>query len=323
MLQAKLVVVGGDAKSKEVRLRLPAIIGRGREATLTVPHALISRLHCQITERDGRLFVRDLGSLNGTFIDNFRIEGEQPLMPDQLLTLGTITFRACYELGATTNDSVSETEPPLAGDKLNLFPAHSAEQRSLAKTVAVPSEVPVQHRNEVAPRPPSPERIAAAAIAAGASPAPASAPQPFHTVETWRVDTTKKVPVPNADLPTAIPTSASSGALAEGNRTPAALPAMVPDLPASSLQASDSLGPIRIDTDDPLAAEKSICVEALENLPCDAAAISFDGPIVIGDDTATPPSGVSSVHVLAGEEQSAPVDGQDRALVSFLKKMPR
>ena len=97
MLEVKLVVVGGDAKSSEVRLKLPTIIGRGREAGLTVPHALVSRRHTEVFEQDGKLFVRDLGSLNGTFVNNLKIDGEKILGPNQLLTLGNVTFRAVYE----------------------------------------------------------------------------------------------------------------------------------------------------------------------------------------------------------------------------------
>lgn len=106
MLKAKLVVVGGEASEAEVDLRLPTIIGRGREVTLTVPHALVSRRHAEIFERDGQLFVRDLGSLNGTFVDNQKIGDDHPLNPEQLLTLGNITFRAVYEFG----HEVGETE---------------------------------------------------------------------------------------------------------------------------------------------------------------------------------------------------------------------
>ena len=112
MLKAKLTVIGGDAVQTEVQLKLPTTIGRGRDCNLTVPHALVSRKHTEIVERDGRLFVRDLGSLNGTFVNNKKIEEETPLDPDQLLTLGNITFRASYEIGddgdtnrITTNDT--------------------------------------------------------------------------------------------------------------------------------------------------------------------------------------------------------------------------
>ncbi len=98
MLQASLIVVGGEATDHEIRLELPATIGRGREASVLVQHSLVSRLHCELFERDGRLFVRDLQSLNGTYVNNFRIAEEEPLLPDQLLTLGNITFRAKYAL---------------------------------------------------------------------------------------------------------------------------------------------------------------------------------------------------------------------------------
>jgi pSer/pThr/pTyr-binding forkhead associated (FHA) protein len=94
-MDAKLVVVAGDTKTTEVKLRLPAILGRGREATLTVPHPLISRQHCEIFERDGFLVVRDLGSLNGTFIGEERVS-EAVLHDGELLTIGTVTFRAVY-----------------------------------------------------------------------------------------------------------------------------------------------------------------------------------------------------------------------------------
>ncbi len=96
-LSAKLVVVGGEVKSAEIKLRLPATIGRGRGATIMLPHPLVSRQHCELFETSGRLMVRDLGSLNGTFVNNERIS-EAPLPPGDLLTVGAVTFRAVYEV---------------------------------------------------------------------------------------------------------------------------------------------------------------------------------------------------------------------------------
>lgn len=95
-MKAKLVVVGNTAKTTEIALKLPALIGRGREATLTVPHPLISRQHCEIYEADGQLIVRDLGSLNGTFVGGQRVT--ESVLPDgEVLTIGTVSFRAIYE----------------------------------------------------------------------------------------------------------------------------------------------------------------------------------------------------------------------------------
>ena len=107
-MNAKLVIVGGDAKSTSVSLkRLPATIGRAREATITLPHTLVSRQHCEIFEKDDQLFVKDLKSLNGTYVNNQKISDSTPLLDGQLLTLGNVTFRAVY-------DAIEQLEIPLA-----------------------------------------------------------------------------------------------------------------------------------------------------------------------------------------------------------------
>lgn len=96
MLRVKLVVVGGEFELPEIELtELPATIGRSRDNAITLPHPLVSRVHCFITECDNRLHVRDNGSLNGTFIGNQRIE-EGFLNDEDLLTIGSVTFRAVY-----------------------------------------------------------------------------------------------------------------------------------------------------------------------------------------------------------------------------------
>ncbi len=113
-MNPKLVVVGGDVKTKEVNLKLPTVIGRGRDVTLALPHPLVSRRHCEIYQKNGKLIVRDLGSLNGTFVNNEKIIGEKQIEPEQLLTIGSVTFRAIYsaELPTveTTYDPVAERE---------------------------------------------------------------------------------------------------------------------------------------------------------------------------------------------------------------------
>ncbi len=73
MVNAKLIVVGGTTSTTEVKLRLPAVIGRGRNAQVTIPHSLVSRQHCEISESEGRLVVRDLDSMNGTYVGDERI----------------------------------------------------------------------------------------------------------------------------------------------------------------------------------------------------------------------------------------------------------
>lgn len=116
-LNVTLVVVGGDVKTPEVKLRLPSTVGRGRDCSIMLRHPLVSRQHCEIFEAGGALLVRDLGSLNGTFVNNQRIEGDAPLQPGQLLTIGTVTFRAMYDADDTTGSPPTTPAPTMKQGK--------------------------------------------------------------------------------------------------------------------------------------------------------------------------------------------------------------
>lgn len=109
MNQVKLVVVGGAAKATELVIRPPVVLGRGHEASIPLPHPLVSRLHCEIVHQQGRLLVRDLGSLNGTFVGNQRVS-EAELPSGELLTVGSVTFRAEYEVDTDLFAPVSDAD---------------------------------------------------------------------------------------------------------------------------------------------------------------------------------------------------------------------
>ena len=106
-MNAKLLVVVGKTTKREVDLQLPAVLGRSREADVTVAHPLISRRHCEISEDNGVLVLRDLGSLNGTMIGGRRIEFSA-LMPEAEFAIGPLTFRVLYDYDGDL-ESVPET----------------------------------------------------------------------------------------------------------------------------------------------------------------------------------------------------------------------
>lgn len=157
-MKAKLVVVGGDVKAAEISLKLPAIIGRGREATLTLPHPLVSRKHCELYEANGALMVRDLGSLNGTYVGSQRVE-EAVLPAGELLTVATVNFRAVY-----SEADADSTDPPY--DVGNSDSTHGVGREKPSQPASRPSD----------PRdPPPPPR-----------PAPANTP-PIERDTEWQV----------------------------------------------------------------------------------------------------------------------------------------
>jgi pSer/pThr/pTyr-binding forkhead associated (FHA) protein len=153
-MDAKLMVVGGDARPLEIKLRLPVVIGRGRQATLAVPHPLVSRKHCEIFESNGYLVVRDLGSLNGTYVNNRRVT-EAILPPGQLLTLGSVTFRAIYEPAKGASHSkfrhaIAPASSPLEKKAVDAVSPQPPEQPAVVPGIAGNAESAEEKSTEVA-----------------------------------------------------------------------------------------------------------------------------------------------------------------------------
>jgi anti-anti-sigma factor len=60
----------GTARGREIAIYGPRfVIGRDRSSHLRLGSAMVSKLHSAIELRDGKVFVRDLGSTNGTIVD--------------------------------------------------------------------------------------------------------------------------------------------------------------------------------------------------------------------------------------------------------------
>jgi predicted component of type VI protein secretion system len=66
-------------------------IGRRDDCDLRIPLGQISRRHCQISKTPQGVFIRDLGSANGTFVNNQRVR-ELPLSAGDHVIVGPIHF---------------------------------------------------------------------------------------------------------------------------------------------------------------------------------------------------------------------------------------
>lgn len=106
-MDAKLVVVGGNATKGEVKLKLPMTIGRDKRAGLCIAHPMVSRVHCTLFESDGMLMLRDNNSANGTFINDQRVRNQATIMPGDKLTVGPLTFVAIYKNAAGKKPSLT------------------------------------------------------------------------------------------------------------------------------------------------------------------------------------------------------------------------
>ncbi len=95
-MYATLVVVVGTTDKRQLNIHLPAVLGRSRQADLTIAHGLVSRKHCELREHEGAVVLTDLGSLNGTFCRDRRIQ-RISLMPHDRFSIGPLTFEIRYD----------------------------------------------------------------------------------------------------------------------------------------------------------------------------------------------------------------------------------
>ncbi|MCS6798751.1 MAG: FHA domain-containing protein [Myxococcota bacterium] len=82
----RLVVIGPEG-SFERELEAHTSIGRHPNNTVQVLDRIVSKEHCHIDWVDGRWLLRDLGSLNGTFVNGERVR-ERVLQHGDEITLG-------------------------------------------------------------------------------------------------------------------------------------------------------------------------------------------------------------------------------------------
>ena len=97
---------------KTFELKLPLVIGRGDKATFRIPHGRISRRHCELLEENGTVYVRDLGSTNGTMLKGTMLPSRtKTRVPSgSMLSLGGLIFRVEYQ-GPATRSPVDAAEP--------------------------------------------------------------------------------------------------------------------------------------------------------------------------------------------------------------------
>jgi pSer/pThr/pTyr-binding forkhead associated (FHA) protein len=94
-MQAVVLRVEEDGRTRMVRSPVPITIGRAPTATLVVPDAQVSRLHARIDLSEGLLSVRDLDSRNGTFVNARPIEGPVGLQDGDEIDVGTTRIVFC------------------------------------------------------------------------------------------------------------------------------------------------------------------------------------------------------------------------------------
>jgi adenylate cyclase len=104
---AKLILSTAEGQ-QAIDLRPVNSLGRHPNNTIQLLDKIVSKEHCILELRDGRFLLRDLGSLNGTYINGERVRGEMFLKHGDEIALGST--RARYDDGS----GVPLPPPPLS-----------------------------------------------------------------------------------------------------------------------------------------------------------------------------------------------------------------
>ena len=111
MIHAELKVLGGKQAGKSIALGKKFLVGREKDCHLRPNSDMVSRHHCVFTIDDYTLRVRDLGSTNGTLVNDERLEGQRVLATGDKVRIGNLEFEVVLkeeDVAATDDFNLDE-----------------------------------------------------------------------------------------------------------------------------------------------------------------------------------------------------------------------
>lgn len=97
-MRIKLVVVGGKLAGKEIVVRTAQfLIGRDETCNLRPASNMVSKLHCALVTADTGVWLRDLKSTNGTFVNGKKVAERVQLSDGDELRVGPLTLKVHIE----------------------------------------------------------------------------------------------------------------------------------------------------------------------------------------------------------------------------------
>lgn len=139
-----LLVMNGPEAGRRLSLAEGSLtLGRRDEADVRVDDKRVSGSHCRIIVGGERVFVEDLGSTNGTFVDRVKVEGIDPLPVGSVLQIGnTLLAHECRSVDDLLRTERMQNELDRARDYVRtLLPEPIGEGNITCSWRFAPSEV--------------------------------------------------------------------------------------------------------------------------------------------------------------------------------------
>jgi two-component system, NtrC family, sensor kinase len=143
----KLLIKTGEKKGKSYPIRdAVVLIGRDSSNTITLPDKKVSRKHASIRPQGSEFVIEDLGSANGTMVNNRPVQ-RQILNPGDEITMGGTLLEFAVQTDADSPRKDLDEDSPTAQPPLDANPAQdSTTEITLPPSqweslVALPDEV--------------------------------------------------------------------------------------------------------------------------------------------------------------------------------------
>ncbi|MFW6031452.1 MAG: GAF domain-containing protein, partial [Myxococcota bacterium] len=152
---ARVTIIGPEGQ--EVKELLPHnTLGRHPNNTLQILDRIVSKEHCHIDLVNGRYVLKDLGSLNGTFVNGERLSGQRVLDPGDEVTMGSTRIVFQDEQAAAEDPTVrapvpAPPEPKPAPKAKPPDEAAPPAPPSAPQQAAGPGQVPGRSKVTIAP----------------------------------------------------------------------------------------------------------------------------------------------------------------------------
>jgi FOG: FHA domain len=154
----KLQAITGEITGQEITVDRDMLVGRHQDADLLLQAAEISRRHAALLLKDQLLWVQDLNSSNGTFVNDIRIEQEKQLHDGDIVQFASFKFSVLAPAQKITDLPEVEAEPVQAA------PTQDLSDQGMPSLAERAAEVEVRHdgmpQNISIPKPaPIPEGV--------------------------------------------------------------------------------------------------------------------------------------------------------------------
>jgi len=163
----KLQAITGEITGQEITVDRDMLVGRHQDADLLLQAAEISRRHAALLLKDQMLWVQDLNSSNGTFVNDIRIEQEKQLHDGDIVQFASYKFSVLAPAQKNTELPEIEAEPVQAAPTQDLSDqgmpslaerAAETEVRrdGMPQNVSIPKPAPIPEGVDVNAKQPSP-----------------------------------------------------------------------------------------------------------------------------------------------------------------------